>query len=385
VELKRTVRSIAGAVAVGAAALALGACGSSSSSSDNSASSAAPSTSTSTPASTSQADAGSGGATALQQTLAFAASNQQPSKKSTIAWVKADATNPYTLAEEKGGLDAAKKFGVSVKVFAASFNPATQAQQLQNALTGYHAGRYQGILVEPVAGQVICPQLKAAIASGVPVAIDNGPICGAVGYYPGTVGYAGMQIQPFFNEHVENAFKSCNGQPCQAAVITGPVGFDNVTRLENAVKTMSGKYPNVKVVVNQPTDFSAQQAFTVMRNALTAHPDINLVVTDWDDMMTGVIQAIKQAGKQPGTQIRIYSNGADKTGVGLIQSGQLTESSVLMPYEEGNYAMYQLIRFLVAKQKTPGTVFLADSPVVKKGPGTITVTKSNVDRWKPEY
>jgi ABC-type sugar transport system substrate-binding protein len=336
------------------------------------------------------AGAGAGGAAqsggdALQQTLEFGKSGQRPAKKLTVAWVKADATNPYTLSEKQGGMDAAGKFGVDVKMFAASFNPATQAQQLQNALTGYQAGRYQGILVEPVAGQVICPQLKAAIAKGVPVAIDNSPICGGDGYFEGSIGYAGMQIQPFFDQHVENAFKSCAGKPCQAAVITGPVGFDNVTRLQNAVKTMSKRYPNVKVVVNQPTDFSAAQASRVMRNALTAHPGINLVVTDWDDMMVGVVQAIKDAGKQPGTDIRLYSNGADKTGVQLIQSGEMNESSVLMPYEEGNYAMTQLIRYLVTKQKTPGTVFLADSPVIKEGPGSIFITKDNVDKWKPEY
>lgn len=369
---RRLPRFLAGA-AICFSALAIAACGSSSSSTSSSAAS-----SSGTPSSSS-------GQSALQQTLAYAAHGPAPKGHVTVAWVKADATNPYTLAELKGGMDAAKKFGVSVKLFAAAFNPATQAQQLQDAITGYESGQYQGIQVEPVAGQVVCPSIRNAIARGIPIAIDNGPICGADGYYPGTVGYAGMQLERYFVKHVQTAFASCQGKPCEAAVITGPVGFDNVTRFETALKSVGAKYPNVKVVVNQPTDFSPQQAYTVMRDALTAHPHITLVVSDWDDMMTGVVRAIQQAGKKPGSHIRIYANGADKTGTQLIRAGQMTESSLMMPYEEGNYAMYQLIRYLATKQKTPGTVWLGDSPVVTNGPGTIVITKATVDKWKPEY
>jgi ABC-type sugar transport system substrate-binding protein len=307
----------------------------------------------------------------------------KPKKTYRIAWVKADANNPYTIAERKAGLAAAKRYGAKVKVFDAKFNPNTQSQQLQDALTGYSAGKYDGILIEPVAGQLICSRVKAALKQKVPIGIDNSPICGDDGHTPGTTGYAGMQLQRYFDAHVAAAFKTCKTS-CEAAVLTGPVGFDVVTKLQAAVKKMSARYPKVDVVTNQATDFSAQNALKVMSDALSAHPKISLVVSHWDDMMTGVIRAVQQAGKKSGKDVRIYSNGADRSGVKLLKAGTMNETSILMPVEEASYAMHQLMRFLITKKKS-GTVWLGEAPEVTNGPGSIYLTKRNLAKWKPEY
>lgn len=321
----------------------------------------------------------------LEQVRTWIAQNRKAPKTFHIAWLKADAKNPYTLAEQAGGLAAAKRYGAQVKVFDASFNPNTQSQQLQDALTGFDAKKYDGIVVEPVAGVVLCPRIKQAIARGVPIAVDNQPLCGDDGFTKGTVGYAGVQLQRYFDQHAEYAFKSCKGKPCKAVVITGPVGFDVTTKLQTSLKTLKSKYPNVDVVANQASDFSAQKGLQIMRDALTANPDIDIVISQWDDEMTGVVQAIKQAGKKPGSEVRIYSNGADRAGVKLVGSGDVTETTLLMPYEEGQYAMEEMMRYLITKQKTVGTVWLPQLPLVTDGPGGMFITRDNVGKWKPEY
>jgi len=322
---------------------------------------------------------------ALAQTLAWIEQEPKQDEDLHIAWLKADAKNPYTIAEQRGGLDAAKRYGADVKVFDASFNPTTQFQQFQDALTGYESGEYDGLIVEPVAGEVICPRVQQALDKGVPIGVDNLPLCGDDGYTGGAVGYAGVQRQRYFDEHVKYAFESCEGKPCEVAVIAAPVGFDVNTKLQTALKKLGPEFPNVDVVTNQASDFSAQDGYKIMRDTLTAHPNVSVVISEWDDQMTGVVKAIEQAGKKPGTDVRIYSNGADKTGVGLLKEGRMTESTLLLPYEEGNYAMEQMIRFLQTGKKTPGTVWLPMAPIVKEGPGTMFITKENADKWTPEY
>jgi ABC-type sugar transport system substrate-binding protein len=382
----RTTR-IAAAAAVALTAALLTACGGSdqSTSTSSGGSTAAATSAATTAAASTTASSTDGGGDALAQTLDYITNGAKPSKQLHIAWLKADAKNPYTLAEQTGGLDAAKKFGADVKVFDGNFNPSTQSQQLQDALTGYDSGKYDALVVEPVAGQVVCPRLRQAIAKGVIVAVDNQPLCGDDGYTEGAAGYAGIQLQRYFDQHAENAFKSCEGKPCKALVITGPVGFDVATKLQTSLKTLASKYPNVKVVGNQASDFSAQSGFKITRDALTANPDLNLVISQWDDQMTGVVQAIEQAGKKAGTDVRIYSNGADKTGVDLLKQGKITETTALLPYEEGYYAMAQAIRAAAEGKKTVGTAWLGDGPAIKDGPGTIFITKDNVDQWKPQY
>jgi galactofuranose transport system substrate-binding protein len=319
----------------------------------------------------------------IDSLLAWIKSNKKAPKTFKIAYVKQDANNPYTIAALNGAKAAAKKYGATLKVYDARFNPTTQVQQFQDAVTAYKAHKFDAFLVEPVAGAVVCSIAKNAIKAGIPISVVNVPLCGVDGYMAGTVGYAGMQLQRYHNAHIENALKSCKAA-CEAAVITGPVGFENVTKEQKALKQLLPKYPNVKIVSNQATDYSAPDAYKKMRDALTAHPKISLVISGWDDEILGVVQAITQAGKKPGTDVRIYSNGADKTGVGLIKKGQMTATAVLMPREEGQYGIEMLMRYLITKQKTTGTVWLGDSPLVKQL-GSLFVTKANVNRWKPEY
>jgi ribose transport system substrate-binding protein len=371
---RKTWRS-AVAVAAVAATCTLGACGGNANDGES-----AQSGSSATPTSNAKISGAP-----LEQIKSWIAEKREAPKTFHIAWLKADAKNPYTLAEQAGGLAAAKRYGAEVKVFDASFNPNTQSQQLQDALTGYDAKKYDGIVIEPVAGVVLCPRVKQAIARGVPISVDNQPLCGDDGYTKGTVGYAGVQLQRYFDRHAEYAFKSCKGKPCKAVVITGPVGFDVATKLQTSLKKLKPKYPNVDVVANQASDFSAQKGLQIMRDALTANPDIQVVISQWDDQMTGVVQAIKQAGKKPGSEVRIYSNGADKTGVKLVRSGDITETTLLMPYEEGEYAMEEMMRYLITNEKTEGTVWLPQLPLVTDGPGDIFITRDNVDKWTPEY
>src|SRR6266508_4208317 len=97
--------------------------------------------------------------------------------------------------ETQGGLDAAKKYGASVKVYDAKFNPNNQFRQLQDAITAYKGGQFDAIVVTPVAGSVICNQVKKAIADGIPIELANLSVCGDKGYRPGAIGYVGMQQQ----------------------------------------------------------------------------------------------------------------------------------------------------------------------------------------------
>ncbi len=387
--LARKVKPLLLILAIGLAAVGLAACGGSSNSSSSDSGGSSSAGGSSGGASTVAEEGGEEKTLteeeALQQTLSWIEEKPKQGEELNIAWLKADAKNPYTIAEKEGGLAAAERYGANVKVFDAGFNPATQFQQFQDALTGYESGQYDGIVVEPVAGEVLCPRVKQAIEQGVPIAVDNQPLCGDDGYTEGAVGYAGVQLQRYFDEHVKYAFESCEGKPCEVAVITGPVGFDVTTKLETALENNEPEFPNVKVVANQASEFSAQEGFQIMRDTLTSHPDVSVVISEWDDEMTGVAQAIEQSGKKPGSDVRIYSNGADKTGIKLIDEGRITESTLLMPYEEGNFAMEQMIRFLITGKKTPGTAWLPMAPIVKEGPGTMFITKENASEWKPEY
>jgi ribose transport system substrate-binding protein len=325
-------------------------------------------------------------AQALKTTLAWTAqTGVKAKKKYRIAWVKEDAgLESYTQKETKAGITVAKKYGATVKVYDAKFNPNQQFRDLQDAITAYKAGQYDAIVVTPVAGSVICNQVKKAIAQRVPIELENLSVCGDKGYHPGAIGYVGMQQQRAEDQDYDVAFSSCKTS-CNALVITGPVGFDLTVRDNIAIKKAQAKYPKVHVVAIQAGDFTPTAWFQIARQALTAHPDIDMISTNWDDSVTGVIRAVKQAGKTPGKDIHIFSVGGDSLGVTLVKTGQIDATDIVSPYHDGLYAMEQVFRYLITGHKTVGSVWPGDAPFITQTVGTRMLTKENVGKWKPEY
>ena len=288
--------------------------------------------------------------------------------------------NSYCQARLKGAQQMAKKANAKLAVFDAGFTTSTQLTQVQDAIQK----GYSGYVFAPVASATGCSDLKLLRATKKPVATVNSPMCGHADYTSGTVGFVGMQTQQFFTQHVENAFASCKST-CEAVAVGGYVGSDLFTRWENAIKTAEGKYPNVTVVSDQPGNFTASDALTVVQDALSSHPNVSIVVSSWDDMTRGVAQAITAAGKTPGTDVRIYSVGGTIYGLQQVKSGAWNETSVLLPVEEAAYGVVQLVRAIATHKSTPGFTYLAQAPAVTRGPGSIFITSSNAAKFKPEY
>ena len=322
----------------------------------------------------------------LKDTLAWIAqTGVKPKKHYRIAWVKEDqGLESYTQHETKAGLDVAKKYGGTVKVYDAKFNPNDQFRQLQDAITAYKSGQFDAIVVTPVAGSVVCNQVKSAIAAGIPIEIENISVCGDKGYRPGAIGYVGMQQQIAEDQDYQVAFSSCK-TPCNALVITGPVGFDLTNRDDISIKKMAKRYPDVHIVAVQAGSFTPTAWYGIARQELTAHPNINMISTNWDDSVVGVIRAVKQAGKTPGKDVRIFSVGGDSLGINLVKTGQLEATDIVSPYHDGLYAMEQVFRFLITGKRSVGSLWPGNAPFITGTVGSRVLTKANIGKWKPEY
>jgi ABC-type sugar transport system substrate-binding protein len=317
---------------------------------------------------------------ATKKILAFDALGAKPSKVYRIAYLTECGQNPYCSARRAGLQAAADKYGFEFKRFAANFNPAEQIKQVQNAVTE----GFDGFLFAPTAAAAACTMWKRyLVPTGKPVVSLDLPMCEDADYSAGLAATVTMQRQAYYDTHVMNAFASCSG-PCEAAAVGGFVGSDLFGFWEKAIQNGLAKYPNVTMVSDQPANFDPRVALQKIQDALLAHPNITLVVSSWDDMSRGVVQAIESAGKKPGTDVRIYSIGANKDGVAKIKAGIFNESTVLLPWEESYYAAVALIAALEG-QPVNGYVNEAHLPRVMDGPATILITKENADQFEPNY
>jgi ABC-type sugar transport system substrate-binding protein len=191
-----------------------------------------------------------------------------------------------------------------------------------------------------------------------------------------------MVRQAFFDAHVDLAFRSCQ-TACKVAAIGGSTGSDLFTLWERAIAKSKAKFPNVQVVSDQPGDYDPRVALRVVGDALRANPDLDVVISSWDDMTRGAEQAIVAAGKKPGKDVRIYSTGATKIGVQRIKQGAWNETSIFLPFEESYYAA---VAMMMALQGKPVNAYVneAEMPAVTEL-GSLYVTKQNADSFSPNY
>jgi ABC-type sugar transport system substrate-binding protein len=275
---------------------------------------------------------------------------------------------------------AAEKYGFEFQLFDANFSPAEQLKQVQNSV----AGNFDGYIIAPTAGAPACNMWRQFLeGTGKPVVVINLPMCGDADHTDGISGTVTMQGQPYFDAHIENAFASCEGT-CKAVAVGGFLGSDLFNLWNNAVINGDEKYENVEVVSNQPGNFDPRTALRVVQDALSADPDISIVVSSWDDMTRGVEQAITSAGKIPGVDVRIYSVGGNADAIERVKQGTWNSTTVLLPFEESYYGGVAMAMAL-SGDPLDGYVNEADLPAVTDGPGTIFLTAENADLHEPSY
>jgi ABC-type sugar transport system substrate-binding protein len=317
--------------------------------------------------------------TGTLKVLAFDKTRAQPAKKYRIAYLAECIDNPYCETRLRGIRAAAKKYGFEFKVFDANFNPQTQLRLVQNAV----AQNFDGYVFAPTAAAPGCTMWKQYLRpTGKPIVTLDVPMCTDPDYTPGVAATVTMVRQAFFNAHVDNAFRSCKSK-CKVAAIGGFTGSDLFTLWERAVAQGKKRFPNVDVVSDQPGDYDPRVALRVIGDALRAHPDLDMVITPWDDMTRGAEQAIVAAGKKPGRDVRIYSTGATKIGVQRVKQGTWNETSIFLPYEESYYAAVAL---MMALQGKPVNAYVneAEMPPVTRL-GSLYVTKANAATFVPNY
>jgi ABC-type sugar transport system substrate-binding protein len=316
----------------------------------------------------------------VRAALDFDATGTKLATHARIAYITQCVNNPYCQATLQGIRAAAAKYGFEFKIFDANFSAAEQLKQVENA----SAGNFDAFIFAPIAAASGCALWKQYLQpKGKPVVTLDLPMCGDNDYTPGLAGTVTVQTHAWYDDLVENAFESCGDKPCTVATVGAYVGSDIYNMWEMSIKKAEKKHPNVHVVVDQPGNYDPQTAMRVAQDALRAHPEIDVFISNWDDMSRGIAQAITYAGKKPGTDVRIYSTGAQKDAVTKIKAGIYNSSIVNLPYEEGYYAALATVMALEGKPLN-GWINEDQLPPITKL-GSIFMTKANADKIAPKY
>jgi len=94
-------------------------------------------------------------------------------------------------------------------------------------------------------------------------------------------------------------------------------------------------------VAKQPADFDRTKGLDVMTNLLQAHPDVDGVFAENDEMALG---AIKAPGSKAGKSVQVVGFDGTPDGLTAVKAGTLYASVAQQPKELGKIAVENALR-----------------------------------------
>ncbi|MDF3288153.1 ABC transporter permease/substrate-binding protein [Streptomyces silvisoli] len=239
--------------------------------------------------------------------------------------------NPFFVQIRAGAQAEARQLGVDLTVTDAQNDASQQANQLQN-FTSEGLG---AIIVNPVDSDAAGPSVRSANKARIPViAVDRG-----VNKADTAALVASDNIEG--GELAARTLAEKLGGKGSIVVLQGQAGTSASRERGAGFAEGLKAYPGITVVAEQPADFDRTKGLDVMANLLQAHPDVQGVFAENDEMALGAIKAL---GSRAGTSVSVVGFDGTPDGLAAVKAGTLYASVAQQPTELGRIAVRNALR-----------------------------------------
>ncbi len=249
----------------------------------------------------------------------------------TVGFSQIGSESGWRAAETSVTKMEAEKRGIDLK-----FADAQQKQENQiKAIRGFIAQGVDAILVAPVVATGWDAVLGEAKDAKIPVILLDRGVDAAEDLYLTSV--ASDQVE---EGRVAGRFltDSVKDKDCKVVELQGTVGSTPaINRKKGFEEAIAGK-ANISIVRSQTGDFTRAKGKEVMEGFIKAEgggKDICAVYAHNDDMAVGAIQAIKDAGLKPGSDILVVSIDAVPDIFSAMAAGEANATVELTPNMAG--------------------------------------------------
>lgn len=257
----------------------------------------------------------------------------------------------------QGGLeDEAKRHGYRVLISTAEFDPARQANQIDE------------FIVQGVDALVVCPcdsrsvgaSIVAANDAGIPVFTADIASTAALGKV--TTHIASDNVQG--GREAAKLLAEAIGKSGKIAILSHPEVASVADRVDGFKEEMA-KHPDIEVVAELSAEGKRDRAVRVMEDLLQAHADLAGVFGINDDSALGALAAIEAAGKLG--QVKIVGYDATPEARSKIRTGAIYGDVIQHPRRIGRLTL-QAIHDHFEGRPTPARVpvevgsYTAESP-----------------------
>jgi galactofuranose transport system substrate-binding protein len=225
--------------------------------------------------------------------------------------------NPWRMAQTQSLRDEAAKRGYELVVTDAQDQTAKQVADVEDLI----ARRVDVILLAPREFEGLTPALQAAREANIPVILVDREAEGTPGQ--DFVTFLGSNFVEQGRRAAEWLVKETGGQ-AGIVELTGTPGSSVAADRARGFRDVIAKHPGMKILASQTGEFSRANGQRVLQNiAQSLGKQITAVYAHNDEMALGAIQALKTAGLQPGTEVKVVSIDGQRAALEAIERGEL--------------------------------------------------------------
>jgi ribose transport system substrate-binding protein len=239
-------------------------------------------------------------------------------KKDTIGWAQSEKeANPFRIASTKSQIEAAKAKGWKLL----TTNAQSNVQQENSDIKGMIDKGAKAIIFSPINSTGLGDAIAYAKSKKVAMIPVDRNITGVQGCKD-----VGPQLGSDFVEQgrrAADAMIKATGGKAKLAILLGASGV-NVTddRTAGFLDQLKAKNASgIEVVFQQTADFTREKGKSVTETLLRAHPDVNAIYAENDEMGLGALAALDDAGKSGIDKVHIVSIDGTKGAVQAIVDG----------------------------------------------------------------
>nr|WP_183542206.1 ABC transporter substrate-binding protein [Nocardioides albus] len=243
--------------------------------------------------------------------------------KITMGFAQVGAESGWRTANTTSIQDSAKEAGIDLK-----FSDAQQKQENQiKSIRSYIQQKVDVIAFSPVVETGWDAVLQEAKRAKIPVvltdrAVDTEDTSLYVTFIGSDFVEEGEKAGQWLVDNAEASDVDKDGA-INVVELQGTTGSAPAIDRKKGFEDVISSDSTIKITSSQTGDFTRDGGKQVMEAFLQSDPKIDVVYAHNDDMGLGAIEAIKAAGKKPGTDIKIITVDAVKDGMTALAAGEI--------------------------------------------------------------
>lgn len=228
-----------------------------------------------------------------------------------------------------GMKDACKQLGVSCSYGGTTdYDPQAQVESFESMVSMDAAG----VLVSPITAEAFHEPINNAVASGVPVVTfaSDSPDSKRQAYITSDNENEGKQAAIAIATALNGSGK--------VMVLRNPGQTNHDVRCNSFIETIEKDYPGIEVVADEPTNQTAETAYSAVMTVSQLHPDLGAVFSPESVSAAGAVQANVELGGN----IKVMCVDTSDELLDMLKTGDMFGIICPDQYLQGYFGMMSL-------------------------------------------